>query len=214
MLFWAKWHSGESRALLPSTPPTSSMVSNNRQTISASIIILLWMFVSSILGQDKSAKKHLEKAHWGDANAQYTLGILYGDGLGVSQDYIKAYMWTSLAIAQMTGEKQDLAISVRNVIAKHMTKEQIATAQRLAHKWSPRKACKHALHPTGHTVDCEHQLHPGGDRRRCRHSCFFGGGYSRSGPCHPKGDLVPCKHPTHKNGDPIPCTHPAHPEGH
>ena len=184
------------------------------QAISPPVIILLSMFISSILGQDESVKKYLEKAHQGDANAQYALGVLYGDGLGVSQNYIEAYMWTSLAIAQMTGKKQELAISVRNVIATYMTKEQIVKARHLTREWSPRKVCEHALHPAGHAVDCKHLLHPGGDRRRCRHSCFFGGGYSRSGPCHPQGDLVSCKHPTHKNGDSTPCTHPAHPEGH
>ena len=197
-----------------STPPISSMASNNRPIIKVFTTILLLLFVSSLFGQVENAKKHLEKARQGDANAQYALGILYGDGVSVVQNYTKAYMWTSLAIAQMAGKKQDLAISVLNVIANRMTTEQIANAQRLARKWNPRKTCEHTLHPAGHPVDCKHRLHPSGDRRRCRHSCFFGGRYSRSGSCHPAGDLVSCKHRTHANGDSVPCTHPAHPEGH
>ena len=76
--------------------------------------------------------------------------------------------------------------------------------------------CTHSLHPDGHTVACEHRLHVGGHLRRCRHSCFWdsAGTFSRSGPCHPEGDRVPCEHPTHEGGDPVPCTHPAHPQGH
>ncbi len=76
--------------------------------------------------------------------------------------------------------------------------------------------CTHPLHPNGHPVACEHRLHVGGHLRRCRHSCFWdsAGSFSRSGPCHPEGDRVPCEHPTHEGGDPVPCTHPAHPQDH
>ena len=35
----------------------------------------------------------------GMADAQYALGAFYNAGLGVPQDYIRAYFWFSLAVA-------------------------------------------------------------------------------------------------------------------
>ena len=42
-------------------------------------------------------------AEQGDAKAQHNLGIMYGNGQGVPQDYVLAHMWFSLSGAQ--GEK-------------------------------------------------------------------------------------------------------------
>ena len=39
-------------------------------------------------------------AEQGVVEAQSNLGMMYGNGEGVPQNYIKAYMWTSLAKAQ------------------------------------------------------------------------------------------------------------------
>jgi len=32
-------------------------------------------------------------AEQGDANAQFNLGVMYDEGLGVIQDYVRAHMW-------------------------------------------------------------------------------------------------------------------------
>ncbi len=39
-------------------------------------------------------------AEQGNAKAQYSLGIMYGDGLGVPQDYVQAHMWYNLAASR------------------------------------------------------------------------------------------------------------------
>ena len=70
----------------------------------------------------------------GAAYAQATLGILYAEGQGVPQDYVQAHMWFNLAGAG--GEAA--AIANRDVVARKMTPDQIAEAQRLAREWKPR----------------------------------------------------------------------------
>ena len=50
---------------------------------------------------------------------------------GVPQDYIKAYKWLNLAAA----EGQEDVPKGRDFIAKRMTPDQIAKAQRLAREW-------------------------------------------------------------------------------
>lgn len=64
-------------------------------------------------------------AETGDADAQYMLGRLHADGVGVLQNFIDAYHWYNLAAAQ----GQRFAIAARDVLAERMTPEQIAAAQ-------------------------------------------------------------------------------------
>ncbi len=70
-------------------------------------------------------------AEQGDAGGQSKLGASYNIGKGVPQDYVQAHMWANLAAAQ--GIKN--ALELRKLIAKKMTPEQIAEAQRLAREW-------------------------------------------------------------------------------
>jgi hypothetical protein len=56
---------------------------------------------------------------------------MYSEGLGVAQNYIEAHKWANIAGAN--GEKT--ATKVRDAVAKQMTPEQIAEAQRLAKEW-------------------------------------------------------------------------------
>ena len=72
-------------------------------------------------------------AERGDANAQYNLGILYDNGLGVPQDKVNAYMWLSLAAAQ----GREGAAAIRDLMARRMTPAQIAEARKLAREWRP-----------------------------------------------------------------------------
>ena len=53
---------------------------------------------------------------------------MFGNGLGVPQDYIRAYMWWNIAAS--SGIKE--AVSGRNAISKRMTPADISTAQKLA----------------------------------------------------------------------------------
>ena len=74
-------------------------------------------------------------AEQGDANAQYNLGVFYDNGLGVSQDRVRAYMWLSLAAMQ----GRESAAAFRDLVARLMTPAQIAEAQKLAREWKPTK---------------------------------------------------------------------------
>jgi TPR repeat protein len=70
-----------------------------------------------------------------NAAAQYNLGLMYYKGRGVAQDYIQAYMWSNLAA--MSGDKD--SVINRDNIAKLMTKQQLAEAQKLARECLVRK---------------------------------------------------------------------------
>ena len=74
-------------------------------------------------------------AEQGDASAQYNLGVFYDNGLGVPQDHVRALMWFNLAAAQ----GKEGAAAFRDLVARLMTPEQIAEAQRLASEWKPTK---------------------------------------------------------------------------
>ena len=73
-------------------------------------------------------KKPAEK---GCAWAQNNLGWLYHQGLGVTQDYIEAYKWHSIASANGVEKSRD----AKDSIVKLMTPSQIESAQKLAREW-------------------------------------------------------------------------------
>jgi len=79
-----------------------------------------------------------ELADQGDAEAQYNLGLMYENGQGVTQDYVQAQMWFTLAAAR--GQK--FARKSRDRLAKQMTPAQIDEAQKLAREWKPQKGPK------------------------------------------------------------------------
>ena len=72
-------------------------------------------------------------AEQGDASAQYNLGVLYDNGLGVPQDKVRAYMWFTLPAAQ----GRDGAAAFGGLIARRMTPAQIEEAQKLTREWKP-----------------------------------------------------------------------------
>jgi peptidoglycan hydrolase-like protein with peptidoglycan-binding domain len=69
----------------------------------------------------------------GDARAQRLVGLMYRDGLGVRQDWIRAYMWFELADR---GGQQGAA-ELRNDLSKQMQISQIEEAERMAGLWQP-----------------------------------------------------------------------------
>ena len=81
----------------------------------------------------------LPLAEQGDAIVQLNLGLLYYWGHGVLQDsvqdYVEAHKWFNLAAAQ--GNLS--AAGNRDWLAKKMTPDQLAEAQRLAREWKPKK---------------------------------------------------------------------------
>jgi len=74
-----------------------------------------------------------------NSSAQGSLGAMYRKGLGLPQDYIQAHMWYNLATANSElDQERKLWAKNRDSIAKMMTAEQIAEAQRLAREWKPK----------------------------------------------------------------------------
>ena len=66
--------------------------------------------------------------------AQRMLGIMYMDGTGIPQNYVQAHKWLNLSTAK--GDKD--AGTLRDELAKKMTPDQIAEAQKLAREWKPK----------------------------------------------------------------------------
>jgi S1-C subfamily serine protease len=74
-------------------------------------------------------------AEQGNADAQFYLGVCYGDGQGVTQNDLEAYTWSSLAAAQ--GVKS--APKNRDIFASRMSREEIIEGQRRAAAFVPHK---------------------------------------------------------------------------
>jgi TPR repeat protein len=73
----------------------------------------------------------------GDFIAQMNLGVLHESGLGVLQDYVKAYMWMSLAISTFP----DYA-GMRDRLSRAMSSEQLVQAQQLEREWKDNRVAK------------------------------------------------------------------------
>ena len=79
-------------------------------------------------------------AEQGLAGAQLYVGLMYAKGHGVPKNDVMGHMWLNLAASRLTGEfldgkPRDLAVVARDVVAKMLTREQIAEAQRRAREW-------------------------------------------------------------------------------
>jgi TPR repeat protein len=64
----------------------------------------------------------------GYADEQFALGLMYDLGQGVAQNYVRAYTWWNIIAA--TGYARE--VEHRDIVAKKMTSQQIAEAQKLA----------------------------------------------------------------------------------
>lgn len=79
----------------------------------------------------EAVKWYRMAAEQGDAMAQYNLGISYASGRGVPQDYVQAHLWFNLSAIDGNSDSQ----SARDNVAKQMSPDQLAEAQRLAREW-------------------------------------------------------------------------------
>ena len=73
-------------------------------------------------------------AEQGDAQAQSNLGVMYNNGEGVPEDYVRAYAWCNLAAAQ----GYEPAVKAKASLRERMTAKQIARAQELSSTFSQR----------------------------------------------------------------------------
>jgi len=80
---------------------------------------------------DDTAASLRAAAEQGDASAQYNLGVMYLEGLGVKQDSVEAYAWIRTAAAQ--GKRGTLEI--RQTLLREMTPSQADRAIVLAREY-------------------------------------------------------------------------------
>ena len=89
----------------------------------------------------QAVKWHRLSADQGYARAQYHLGGMYENGLGVPKDAVEAHKWFNLSAARASADEKDvrdLAVKERDRVARMMTPEQIAEAQKRASAWQPK----------------------------------------------------------------------------
>lgn len=79
----------------------------------------------------KTAQWYRRAAEQGDASAQFKLGLMYYKGTGVTRNPVMVYVVSNLAAAQ----EDKKAREVRDIIAKTLSREQIAEGQRMASEW-------------------------------------------------------------------------------
>jgi len=84
----------------------------------------------------EAVKWYRKAARQGNPFAEFDLGVMYRDGQGVPQDYVHAHMFFNLAAA--AGNVVE-AVKDRDLVAKLMTPQQIAEAQKLACDCQARK---------------------------------------------------------------------------
>lgn len=83
----------------------------------------------------EAAKWFRKAADQDNIDAQFNLGELYELGNGVPQDYILAYMWFALVASHGT---RPYAIRSKDRVAREMTPEKVAAAEKLAREWKPK----------------------------------------------------------------------------
>ncbi len=105
---------------------------------------LMYMEGKGVPQDDAEAVKWYRKAaEQGVTEAQYNLGLMYDDGRGVGLRFgvallMQAHMWFDLAASGYApGEKRDIAVNNRDLVAKRMTPAQISEAEKLAREWRP-----------------------------------------------------------------------------
>ncbi len=96
----------------------------------------------------EALKWYHKAAEQGSAMGQFALGKMFRAGRGVPQDHLQAHMWFSLAAAHYSTKRKVNAAMQRDKVAKRMTPDQIAEAQRLEREW----LAQHAEHVPDVTV--------------------------------------------------------------
>jgi len=95
----------------------------------------------------EATRWYRKAADQGHADAQFLLGLMYDNGIGVPQDYMEAHVWLNLAASRASGDQQTEYANVRDLVAKKMTSQQIAEAQRRAREWKPKSGADQGKKP-------------------------------------------------------------------
>ncbi|HIL26856.1 MAG TPA: sel1 repeat family protein [Nitrospinaceae bacterium] len=115
---------------------------NKQLTFLLSLTLLFLVGCQTVGVNDNQSKDYTEEvrlhrlsAEQGNVKGQINLGVMYDKGQGVSQDYVLAHMWFSLASTK--GIKK--AIEKRNSAESKMSPTQITKAQEMVRNWKPTK---------------------------------------------------------------------------
>ena len=76
-----------------------------------------------------------KSAEQGDTDGQILLCLSYALGKGVPQDYVLAYAWCNVGVSRMHGEAQLSSSELRGRVAKALSANELAEAQRLSSNW-------------------------------------------------------------------------------
>jgi TPR repeat protein len=82
----------------------------------------------------EAVKWYRRAAEQGGDMAQLKLGEMYSEARGWPEDLVQAHMWFNLAAAH-----SGFGANKRDALARRMTPEQIAEAERLAREWKPKQ---------------------------------------------------------------------------
>jgi len=85
------------------------------------------------LARPSVTRSFREAAESGDAASQWSLGSQYETGQGFPQNYVRAYVWYSVAAAQ-GGDFREVAASARDAVGAKLSASDLVTAQALATK--------------------------------------------------------------------------------
>ena len=86
-----------------------------------------------------AASWYQKSADQGNAYAQASLGILYHSGKGLPHDDVRSEMWLIISADHVDKGDRDTIIEMRDSVARHLTAQQVAEAQKLAREWKPKK---------------------------------------------------------------------------
>jgi hypothetical protein len=89
----------------------------------------------------EAAKWYRVAADRNNPRAQFNLGIMYWNGKGIPQDKVQAHLWFNLAAARFSESDPSgraSAANNRDLVARDMSREEIAEAQKLAREWKPK----------------------------------------------------------------------------
>ena len=84
----------------------------------------------------QAASWYLKAAEQNHALAQFNLGVMYANGTSVAQSSIEALKWLSLAAARSSGAEQKKYADAREIVARTMTPDEVAEAQKRAREWT------------------------------------------------------------------------------
>ena len=98
----------------------------------------------------KAFEWYRRSAEQGNGVAQSLLARSYANGTGVRVDYIEAYKWTEIALANFEPTNKNLIETERrfqDYVASNLSASDIATAKTMAKNWQPKPETKAATTP-------------------------------------------------------------------